>query len=67
MKISVSLFGHPTSLTLEQEFYDGLKEIAADKQMKVYRLLELIDGERGEHPLSSYVRVYVLRYFKEKK
>ena len=64
MKVSVTLFGHRTSLTLEPEFYEGLKEIAKEKKIPVHTLLEQIDNQRKDKPLSAFARIYVLNFYK---
>lgn len=66
MKVSVTLFGHRTSLTLEPEFYEGLKEMADKQNIPVYRLIEQLDQARKEKPLSSYIRTQVLVFYKER-
>lgn len=58
-KRSVVLSGHATSLCLEDEFWDALKEIAKAKGMAVRQLLMQIDNVHQGN-LSSAVRVYIL-------
>ncbi len=59
-KRSVSLAGHSTSLSVEEEFWDALKDIAQARERSVTRLLTEIDAERGDRNLSSAVRVFIL-------
>lgn len=60
-KHSVSIKGHPTSFTLEDEFYVELKRIATDREKPLANLITKIDREREpEQNLSSAIRVFVL-------
>lgn len=64
-KRSVTISGHRTSVSLEQAFWDALKEIAAAEECSVAALIARIDagttGPDGEKAnLSSALRVYVL-------
>ena len=59
-KRSVTLAGHRTSLSLEVEFWDALKEAARDQGLSVNALIARIDERRAGN-LSSAVRVYLLR------
>lgn len=64
-KHSATLHGHRTSFTLEDEFWDELKQIAADRQMSLAGLIADIDDARdADSNLSSALRVYVLRWLK---
>lgn len=59
-KRSVRIAGHQTSLTLEKEFWDELKAIAARRNLSLNQLVTEIDQTRSGN-LSSALRVYVLR------
>lgn len=59
-KRSVTLAGHRTSLSLEAEFWDVLREMAEAQGRSVTSLLTEIDAARGERNLSSAVRIHVL-------
>lgn len=64
-KRSVSLKGHPTSVTLEDEFWTVLKQIAAKQGLSVAELINRIDEDRlktNTSGLSSAIRVYVLNW-----
>ena len=63
-KHSVLLFGHATSVTLEPEFWDELKAIAARKGTSLNKLIERIDAARDTN-LSSALRVFVLSELKK--
>lgn len=58
-KRSVLIAGHATSISLEPEFWDALKQLAGLRKISVNRLIEEIDRKR-EGNLSSAIRVYVL-------
>ncbi len=60
LKRSVSIAGHRTSISLEEPFWDGLREIAEREKISVQSLIGRIDAERGEQNLSSAIRVFVL-------
>ena len=68
-KISVSLSGHQTSISLEEEFIDALHEIAKHDNISVASIIQSIDESRSpESNLSSAVRSYILRrYMKSSK
>ena len=59
-KRSVRIAGHETSLSLEDAFWDALKDIAAAEDKSMNALITEIDAGRSGN-LSSAVRVYVLR------
>ena len=60
LKRSVTVAGHRTSLSLEPEFWDALKDIAAREGRTVSALIAEIDAARGRRNLSSAARVFVL-------
>ena len=58
-KHSVLVAGHATSISLENVFWQQLKEIAASQKAPLNRLITEIDRTRRGN-LSSAIRVYVL-------
>ena len=61
-KISVSLSGHQTSISLEQEFVDALQKIAKSRHVSVASIIGEIDATRFPSTnLSSAIRVWVLK------
>jgi len=61
-KHSVSIRGHRTSFSLEDPFWQGLRQIAREKSIPVARLVMQIDADRPmEENLSSAIRVYVFQ------
>ena len=62
VKHSVTLRGHRTSVSLEDEFWAEFRAMAAEKDMPINALVAQIDAERGmEMGLASAIRLYVLR------
>lgn len=59
-KHSVELSGHRTSIALEDEFWQELKNIAKRKNTSVRQILIKID-DAHQGNLSSAVRLFVLR------
>ena len=64
-KRSVSIRGHRTSFSLEDEFWTELKQIAALRKISLAQLVTQIDLRRQEDQnLSSALRLFVLRQLK---
>ena len=61
-KHSLTLRGHRTSISLEEEFWNGLSIIAKKQKKPIQQLVEEIDKGRS-HNLSSALRVFILNYF----
>ena len=64
LKRSVVLSGHKTSISLEEPFWQALREIATEREMTMSALLNSIASKRGESNLSSTVGVFVLEHFR---
>ena len=60
LKRSVRIAGHRTSVSLEPEFWDALKQLAASAGRSINSLITEIDRDRTTN-LSSALRVYVLK------
>ena len=58
-KRSVVISGHQTSVSLENVFWETIKEIAARQNKSLNQLITEIDSERNGN-LSSAIRVYAL-------
>lgn len=65
IKRSFSIGGHRTSISLEPDFWSALKDVAARERTPLAKLVATIDQNRGETGLSSAVRIWLLRYFRE--
>ena len=62
VKHSLTLRGHRTSVSLEDEFWQAFRRIAADKGRPINELAAEIDEARGtETGLASAIRLFVLR------
>ena len=67
VKHSVTLKGHRTSVSLEDEFWAEFRAIAAQKGKPINALVAEIDAERGlDLGLASAIRLYVLKVLKER-
>jgi predicted DNA-binding ribbon-helix-helix protein len=65
VKRSLTLKGHRTSVSLEDDFWQAFKDIAAQKSMPINVLAAKIDAERDlDTGLASAIRLYVLRHFR---
>ena len=60
VKRSIVIGGHKTSVSLEEPFWLGLKEIAHDQQMTLSTMVGDIDVKRRQGNLSSAIRLFVL-------
>jgi predicted DNA-binding ribbon-helix-helix protein len=64
VKRSIVIAGHKTSVSLEDAFWKGLKEIAGDRNMTLSDLVATIDTDRRQGNLSSAIRLFVLDYYR---
>jgi len=64
-KRSVVVGRHKTSVSLENEFWSQLKEIAGAKHITISQLIAEIDEGRECRNLSSAIRVYVLKHLRD--
>jgi predicted DNA-binding ribbon-helix-helix protein len=62
-KRSVTIAGHRTSVSLEDSFWDALRDIAAEQGRSLHSLIREID-ERRTATLSSAIRTYVLAHYR---
>ncbi|MGB9044077.1 MAG: ribbon-helix-helix domain-containing protein [Pseudolabrys sp.] len=67
IKRSIFINGHKTSVSLENEFWQGLREIAEHDRTTVAMLVERIDRARNTCNLSSAIRVFVFNHFRDEK
>jgi predicted DNA-binding ribbon-helix-helix protein len=63
MKRSIVLAGHKTSVSLEDAFWEGLKDIANIEQKTLSELVGDIDTDREHANLSSAIRLFVLNHY----
>ena len=64
IKRSVVVAGHKTSVSLEDAFWKGLKEIAGERDTTLSELVGTIDSERENGNLSSALRLFVLDFYR---
>jgi len=60
IKRSIVIAGHKTSVSLEDAFWKGLKDIAGSCDRTLSELVAAIDSERRHGNLSSAIRLFVL-------
>jgi predicted DNA-binding ribbon-helix-helix protein len=65
IKRSVVVGGHRTSVSLEDDFWSALKEIASARNMPLSELVEIINAYRQHSNLSSAIRLFVLGYYRD--
>ena len=63
IKHSIVIAGHKTSVSLEDCFWNGLKEIARHRDLSLSNLVSAVGTERANANLSSALRVFVFQHF----
>ena len=63
IKRSIVIAGHKTSVSLEDAFWKGLKDIAIARNINLSDLVASIDTERRHGNLSSAIRLFVLDHY----
>ena len=67
-KHSLTLRGHRTSVTLEDEFWSAFRQIAAEQDRPINELAAEIDASRdGTVGLASALRVFVLNHYRDRQ
>jgi len=64
VKRSIVIAGHKTSVSLEDAFWKGLKDIAAVRNVTLSDIVASIDTDRRQGNLSSAIRLFVLDYYR---
>jgi predicted DNA-binding ribbon-helix-helix protein len=64
LKRSIVIARHKTSVSVEDAFWDGLKEIGRERHMTLSDLVAAIDAERQHGNLSSAIRLFVLDFYR---
>ena len=67
IKRSVIVSGHKTSISLEDAFWRGLKEIAQAQGASLAQTVTEIDTTREQRNLSSAIRLFVLGRIRDQK
>jgi predicted DNA-binding ribbon-helix-helix protein len=65
-KRSITVSGHSTSISMEDEFWDVLTGIAQKRNLSLSALITLIDAERTGKNLSSAIRLFILKDLQQK-
>jgi predicted DNA-binding ribbon-helix-helix protein len=60
VKRSIVIAGHKTSVSLEDAFWEALKELAAKRDLTLSDVVAEIDATRAQGNLSSAIRLFVL-------
>ena len=64
VKRSIVIAGHKTSVSLEDAFWKGLKEIADARGMTLSDIVANINSQRRHGNLSSAIRLFVLDHYR---
>jgi predicted DNA-binding ribbon-helix-helix protein len=64
VKRSIVIAGHKTSVSLEDAFWKGLKEIAGSRDLTLSEMVAAIDSGRAQGNLSSALRLFVLDHYR---
>ena len=64
VKRSIVINSHKTSVSLEQAFWNGMKEISAQHGKTISELVRGIHSGRDRGNLSSAIRLFVLDHYK---
>ena len=64
VKRSIVIGGHKTSVSLEQAFWDAIKEISRSRGKTLSEVVSEIDRTRQQGNLSSAIRLFVLNHFR---
>jgi predicted DNA-binding ribbon-helix-helix protein len=64
VKRSIVVAGHKTSVSLEDAFWRGLKDIASSRGMTLSDMVAAIDSHRQHGNLSSAIRLFVLDHYR---
>jgi predicted DNA-binding ribbon-helix-helix protein len=66
IKRSIVIDCHKTTVTLEDDFWNALRDIAHKRRETLSNLVGSIDVNRQSANLSSAIRMYVLWYYMDK-
>lgn len=64
VKRSIVIAGHKTSVSLEDAFWDALKNIAVERKVPLSDVVQDVDSRRKGGNLSSAIRIYVLNHYR---
>lgn len=64
VKRSIVIAGHKTSVSLEDQFWEALKQIAGERKVTLSDVVQEVDQKRKQGNLSSAIRLFVLDYYR---
>jgi predicted DNA-binding ribbon-helix-helix protein len=64
-KRGIMIDGHKTSISLEDQFWQALREIAKERGSTLQDLVANIGADRRKGNLSSAIRVFILGYYQD--
>jgi predicted DNA-binding ribbon-helix-helix protein len=65
IKRSIVIAGRRTSISVEDDFWNGLRDIAKERHETLSLLVASIDAERRHANLSSAIRLFVLGFYQQ--
>ena len=65
-KRSIVVSGHKTSVSLEDAFWNELRDIAGGRDATLSDLVTIIDADRHHANLSSAIRLFVLEHYRDR-
>jgi predicted DNA-binding ribbon-helix-helix protein len=66
-KRTITINNRKTSVSLEDAFWSALKEVAATQKIALSDLVSSIDLDRQHANLSSVLRVFVLKSYRDRR
>jgi predicted DNA-binding ribbon-helix-helix protein len=63
-KRSITIADHKTSVSLENQFWDCLREIAVERGVSLGALVAAIDANRQHPNLLAAIRIFVLEFYR---
>lgn len=63
IKRSIVVAGHKTSISLEDIFWNALKDLSAEKNIPVSAMVDSIDKTRNGVNLSSALRQHIMQHY----
>jgi predicted DNA-binding ribbon-helix-helix protein len=64
VKRSIVIAGQKTSVSIEDEFWNGLKEIARGRDLTLSEMVAMIKSGHAPDNLSSAIRLFVLEHYR---
>ena len=66
LRRTIMIGGHRTSVSVEDAFWNSMKEISGQRDMTLSELVGEIDSNRQQGNLSSAIRLFVLDHFRSR-